>query len=364
MYIRRMTLSVGTNYDITISPIGPDHFTWLREKNYAGWVVIMDTHTEQHCLPLIEPYLKGSPIVKITVPPGETHKHLATCKFIWEEMFRGGVGRRWCCLNLGGGVIGDMGGFAASTFKRGMDFVQVPTTLLSQVDASVGGKLGIDFYEVKNSIGLFADPRAVWIDVRFLETLSERELRSGYAEVIKHALIADADQWTSLQRLGSLRGVDWATAIAESVVVKRDIVEQDPYERGVRKALNFGHTIGHAVESYHLHRQDRLLHGEAIAIGFITEAFLSAELGRLTNVDRDAISDYCVKLFGHQRLPKEIYPRLLALMRQDKKNEAAEINFTFLDAPGRASVNNTATADQITRSLDYYNWLSPIRMDV
>ena len=352
-----MTLPVGTEYNIRIEAIGPDHISWLRQKNYAGWVVLVDEHTRRHCLPLLQNALTGLPVVLIEVPTGERHKHLETCRFIWEEMFRAGVGRRWCCLNLGGGVIGDMGGFAASTFKRGMDFVQVPTTLLSQVDASVGGKLGIDFYGVKNSIGLFANPQAVWVDTRFLNTLPEREVRSGYAEIIKHALIADRGQWNELQQWTDVSAVDWDDVIARSVKIKRDIVIEDPYEHGKRKALNFGHTIGHAVESYFLKRENRLLHGEGVAIGMITESWLSCALGTLVEEDLRAITDYGLGLYGHQLIPRTCFEELLALMRQDKKNEADEINFTFLAAPGRAVVNQTATAEEITRSLEYYNSL-------
>ncbi|MCP9237261.1 3-dehydroquinate synthase [Lewinella sp. JB7] len=352
-----MELKVGEDYSIVIDAIGSGHFDWLRDRGYAGWVVIMDEETERHCLPRIQPWLEDVPTVPIVVPAGELHKHLDTCKYIWEEMFRGGVGRRWCCLNLGGGVIGDMGGFAAATFKRGIDFVQIPTTLLSQVDASVGGKLGIDFFAVKNSIGLFANPQAVWVDAGFLRTLPARELRSGYAEIIKHALIANAGQWEEIQQIGDLDSIDWAPVITRSVDIKRRVVLEDPRERGLRKALNFGHTIGHAVESYFLHREDRLLHGEAIAIGMITESWLSHQLGTLGERELADIRQYCLRTYGHQHVPESSYRELLDLMRQDKKNDGEEINFTFLDRPGVAAVNRTATADMITRSLNYYNTL-------
>ncbi|CAH1002154.1 3-dehydroquinate synthase [Neolewinella maritima] len=352
-----MTLPVGTDYDIRIEPIGATHFDWLRKRDYAGWVVLVDDHTRADCLPLIEAELAGTPTVIIEVPAGERFKHLDTCRFIWEEMFRGGVGRRWCCLNLGGGVIGDMGGFAASTYKRGIDFVQLPTTLLSQVDASVGGKLGIDFYDVKNSIGLFKDPIAVWVDTRFLATLPARELRSGYAEVIKHSLIADRQQWDEIREWTDLSAVNWTDIIPHSVRIKRDIVLEDPFEHGKRKALNFGHTIGHAVESYFLNRENRLLHGEGVAVGMITESWLSADRGTLAEEDLARITDYCLRVYGHQPIPRDCFDELIQLMRQDKKNERGEINFTFLARPGEAVVNQTATADQITRSLEYYNAL-------
>ncbi len=351
-----MTLSVQ-DYSIEIAPIAGEHFRWLTARGYAGWVIITDENTHRHCLPLLAEWLREQPKLVIQVPAGERHKHLDTCRYIWEEMFRGGVGRRWCCLNLGGGVIGDMGGFAAATFKRGMDFVQIPTTLLSQVDASVGGKLGIDFYGVKNSIGLFANPIAVWVDVRFLRTLPEREIRSGYAEVVKHALIADGEQWKKLMELKDLTAVDWEPIIAHSVDIKREIVQEDPYEQGRRKALNFGHTVGHAVESYLLQQEERLLHGEAVAVGMIAEAWLSRETGHLAAEDLAAVSRYCLSVYGFQGIPEESYPRLMELMRQDKKNDTAAINFTLLDRPGACTVNGTATVEVIARSLDYYNSL-------
>ncbi len=352
-----MTLSVGQDYDIRIDSLGPSHFDWLQARDYAGWVVLYDAHTRDHCLPLLEPFLADRRVVRVEVPSGERHKHLDTCRFIWESLFRDGVGRRWCCLNLGGGVIGDMGGFAAATFKRGIDFVQIPTTLLSQVDASVGGKLGIDFYDVKNSIGLFANPQAVWVDPGFLRTLPPRELRSGFAEVIKHALIADAQQWGELKTVTDLNSLDWPAVIGHSVAIKRDVVEQDPHERGIRKALNFGHTIGHAVESWHLNRTDRLFHGEAVATGMITESWISQRQRGLTPDQLEEITRYCLAIYGHQPVPESSFPELIALMRQDKKNESTEINFTLLDAPGRAVVNEAATPDVILESLRYYNSL-------
>ena len=352
-----MTLDVGEAYQIRIETLSAEHFSWLRQRKYSGWVILADERTAHHCLPLLEPHLAEQKSVTIVVPAGERHKHLDTCRYIWEEMFRGGVGRRWCCLNLGGGVIGDMGGFAASTFKRGMDFIQIPTTLLSQVDASVGGKLGIDFYEIKNSIGLFADPQAVWVDSRFLQTLPPRELRSGYAEVLKHALIADRSEWQKLRSVEEPTTLDWEAVIGHSVAIKRDIVLEDPYEKGARKALNFGHTVGHAVESVRLNTEDRLLHGEAIAMGMICEAWLSHRAGLLSADELTDIATVLQRVYGHSIVPEDCFPTLLDLMRQDKKNEAEEINFTFLRSIGRAVVNETATPGEILESLRYYNRL-------
>ena len=351
-------LEVGQDYSIRIERIGPDHIADLSARGYAGWVVIADQHTAKACLPKLEELLpRDQRIECIVVPAGEQHKHLDTCRFIWDKLFAAGAGRNWCCLNLGGGVVGDMGGFAAATFKRGMDFIQIPTTLLSQVDASVGGKLGIDYHGVKNSIGVFQNPRAVWVHPGFLATLPPREVRSGFAEVIKHALIADGPAWNTLSQVDDLSSLDWTPIISDSVDIKRRIVLADPLEKGARKALNFGHTVGHAVESYFLELPEPLLHGEAVAIGMICEAWMSARAGLLPAADYEAIAALILRIYGHRSVPGDSFPRLLDLMRQDKKNEGSEINFTFLTGLGSHRVNATATPEVIRESLLTYNAL-------
>ncbi|MEM6771030.1 MAG: 3-dehydroquinate synthase family protein, partial [Bacteroidota bacterium] len=271
------------------------------------------------------------------------------------KMFTGGVGRRWCAICLGGGVLEDMSGFVASTFKRGIDFLQIPTTLLSMVDSSVGGKLGVDFNQLKNSIGVFANPIAVWIDPVFLKTLSAREIRSGYGEIIKHGLIADQEQWETILAIKDLKTVNWQSIIPASVNVKREIVLVDPFEGGLRKALNFGHTIGHAIESYWLATPSRLLHGEAIAAGMAMEAWLSVRLSSLKELDLNQIARYILDIYGHQLIPEEAFSALLNLMRQDKKNEDERINFTLLEAPGKAVVNATAEGALIEEAMRWYN---------
>ena len=354
-----MTLPVADQYDIQFGRLSEVHFDWLRARGYAGWVVFVDTNTRRDCLPLIERYLDHPNVVVVEAPEGEPHKHLGTCEQLWAELFAGKVGRRWCAVCLGGGVLEDMAGFVASTYKRGIDFLQIPTTLLSMVDSSVGGKLGVDFRGLKNSIGVFNDPIGVWIDPLFLNTLPPREVRSGYAEMVKHALIADNDQWERLRMITDLTAVDWERLIPGSVRIKRDIVLEDPYEAGLRKALNFGHTIGHALETYWLHTDARLLHGEAIAAGMIVESWLSARLSGLAENDLSTIVAYLHNVYGHQAVPEAAFPELLELMRQDKKNEDDRINFTLLEAPGRARINATAPAELIEQGLRYYNLLSP-----
>ena len=350
-----MKLSVAEHYDITFGPVTTEHFAWLRARDYAGWVVFVDTNTAEHCLPLLQEHLDHPNVEIIVAPAGEPNKHLGTCQDLWQQLFDSAVGRRWCAICLGGGVLADMAGFVASTYKRGIDFLQIPTTLLSQVDSSVGGKLGVDFYQLKNSIGLFANPIAVWIDPHFLATLPAREVRSGYAEMLKHGLIADREQWSTLRKNTSLEDVDWASLIPASVDIKRRIVLEDFYETGLRKALNFGHTIGHAIESYFLETPRRLFHGEAIAAGMIMESWLSVRLSTLKESKLERIAEYFLEIYGHQPIPRQAYPELIRLMHNDKKNENSRINFTLLAAPGEAVVNQTAEPELIVEALDYYN---------
>ncbi|HEY8400693.1 MAG TPA: 3-dehydroquinate synthase family protein, partial [Cytophagaceae bacterium] len=250
---------------------------FLQGKQYSSVCVIADENTEKHCFPLLLPALQKYHL--ITIPSGEENKTLSTCERIWKGMTDQQLDRKAVVINLGGGVIGDMGGFCASTYKRGIDFIQIPTTLLSQVDASVGGKLGVDFFSYKNHIGVFKEPAAVFINADFLKTLDPAELRSGFAEIIKHCLIADKTKWEEISRK-SLAEQNWEDLIAHSVEIKSKVTTADPTEQGLRKILNFGHTIGHAIESYYLTIKDKkLLHGEAIAIGMVAESYIAEKRG-------------------------------------------------------------------------------------
>lgn len=319
---------------------------------YSQVLALVDEHTAQYCLPLLHEHLTGQALQVILIPAGEQHKHIGTCTHIWQQMMDAGTDRRALLLNLGGGVIGDMGGFCAATFKRGLDFIQVPTTLLSQVDASVGGKLGIDFGALKNGIGVFQNPRGVFIEPAFLQTLPDRELRSGFAEVIKHALIADATQWDALKKVTNLREVDWPSFLAPSLRIKQAIVEADPHERGLRKALNFGHTIGHAVEGTALHTSNPLLHGEAIAVGMIAEAYLSFKLLGLPQSQYQAIKDYLTQLYEPQALKASDYKAYVQLMKQDKKNEGSRILFSLINPIGQAVINVEVEEPVIVEALN------------
>ncbi len=306
----------------------------LKETAYSSLFVLVDENTREHCLSLIKDTLPDNTKI-IDIQSGEIHKTLDTCKIIWEALLNGGADRQSLLINLGGGVIGDMGGFCASTFMRGIRFVQIPTTLLSQVDASVGSKLGVDFQQVKNIIGLFQDPIAVLIDPTFLKTLPSAELRSGYAEVIKHALIYDAELWAQLQSIDQVATVGkWDALIYRSVQIKQEIVEQDRKEKSLRKILNFGHTIGHAIESYFLTTDTPLLHGEAIAWGMYAECILSQQLLGLSDQDVQSAHRYLEKIYADKKPVKWDTDALLKYMRQDKKNVNQKISFSLLDRLG------------------------------
>lgn len=330
----------------------------IQNGQYSKVLVLVDRNTAENCLPVFQkllPWLDDYDIIE--VDPGEENKNIDFCIGIWQMMLDFGADRRSLLINLGGGVVTDMGGFAASTFKRGFDFVQVPTTLLSQVDASVGGKTGIDMGEVKNIIGTFTQPRAVFISTLFLESLDQRQLKSGMAEIIKHGLISDADYYHRVKNLQpeAIRMED----IRHSVSIKNRVVLEDPQEEGLRKILNFGHTIGHAVEGHALvHDADPLLHGEAIGIGMICEAYLSHRLNGLGQDELEDIVETFKNLYGLYPLDAANDDALLAIMANDKKNVQEQIGFSLLKRIGEATYGQYVSRELILESLDYYRNLA------
>jgi 3-dehydroquinate synthase len=324
---------------------------FLNNRSFTRIAVLADHNTRRHCLPVIQQITGTSSL--ILIPPGEVYKNLATCELIWDEMTKAGLDRKSLLINLGGGVIGDMGGFCASAFKRGIAFVNLPTTLLSMVDASVGGKLGIDFKGYKNHIGFFAMPDSVVIDAVFLKTLPENELRSGFAEVIKHCLIRDEAKWDGL-RLREFRDQPWDDLIAHSVRIKSEIVAEDPRESGIRKILNFGHTLGHAIESYFLDINSPVLHGEAVAAGMICELFLSEEVNGLDGATAALAREYILKTFGKLEIDAADAGKILNLTLQDKKNEGGELRFSLLAEIGKTSHNVPVSREQAEKALIKY----------
>ena len=330
----------------------PDFFYTSKFSQVA---VLVDENTLEHCYPMVKEFMPRH--VLIEIKSGEVNKTLSTCEKIWSKLTESAFDRKSLLVNLGGGVIGDMGGFCASAYKRGISFINIPTTLLASVDASVGGKLGIDFHGFKNHIGFFQEPDAVLIDPIFLQTLPYRQLCSGFAEVIKHGLIADHDYYAQVISKG-LDQENWNAVIAHSVEIKKAIVAEDPKETGLRKILNFGHTVGHAIESHYLETEEPLLHGEAISIGMICEAFLSTKLCGLGNDDLKSISLSVLKVFGHFPLHKKGFPSMLKRMYQDKKNISNALNHSLIQKIGVATYDIAVDEKDVLDSLFYYNQLT------
>lgn len=342
------------DYNIHVGDIWKTLNSFLDISNYSKHIIIVDENTKRYCLPgfLEKTDLKEIEIIEIQ--SGEQHKNIHTCTFIWKKMIESNTDRKALVIPLGGGVIGDMGGFCAATYKRGLDFIQVPTTLLSNVDSSIGSKLGIDFAEIKNSIGLFKNPKAVFINPDFLKTLPDREIRSGFAEIIKHCLIADVDLWNEIKGIQKLEEVDWTALMIPSLKIKREVVNTDPFEQNIRKALNFGHTIGHAIESHALKSSMPLTHGESIAIGMICECYLSNQNNDLDSESTELISKFILNIYGKYSLKSEYFSELIRLMKNDKKNVGSKINFTILKEIGVAEINQTFEEELVIESLSYY----------
>ncbi len=321
----------------------------LRLRSYSAVGVLTDENTRRHCYPLIAGKLPQHHLFQI--PSGEDQKTLGTCEKIWQQLTDLRFDRHAVLLLLGGGVIGDMGGFCAATYKRGIDFVILPTTLLSQVDASVGGKLGVDFHGLKNHIGVFQLPRLTVISTDFLETLPERELRSGFAEVIKHCLISDATMWGKLKRR-KLQSQNWRTLVKHSVAFKYRVVSKDPKEKGLRKILNFGHTIGHALETHFLNSGKRIFHGEAIAAGMMMESSIAVGKKLMSKQEADEVAGYLIGLFGKLELPDP--SQILPLVQQDKKNRGNKILLALPHGIGKAVWDIPVSPSEIERAMDVY----------
>ena len=322
----------------------------LSSADYSQVFILVDENTRKHCLPILEKEI-DTEVKLIQIASGEIHKNIDTCQLIWNELIKNGADRHSCLLNLGGGVIGDMGGFCASTFMRGIHFFQIPTTLLSQVDASVGSKLGIDFNGIKNIIGVFNEPQAVIIYPNFIDTLDKRELRSGYAEIIKHALIKDKELWKQISSYSQLANIPFAAIIHRNVEIKKEVVDQDPLEQGLRKILNFGHTIGHAIETQLLISENRLLHGEAIAIGMICEAWIANHLAMITIDQFVELQSYILNIYDD--LPNQIESKkeILQHMKKDKKNKSGIIRASIINDIGSCGFNIPLSEELLIESL-------------
>lgn len=323
--------------------------------------ILVDENTRHHVLPrLLSSATALSDAKIITVKPGDINKNLESLALIWSELQNGGANRRSLMINLGGGMVTDMGGFAASTFKRGLRFVNIPTTLLSAVDAAVGGKTGINFNGLKNEIGVFNEADAVIISTCYFSTLPVEELHSGYAEMLKHGLIDNEENYNRLlgYRIEDADSERLLSLLRESVMVKRRIVEEDPHEHGIRRALNLGHTAGHAFESLAMRRCNPIPHGYAVAWGCVVELVLSHMKAGFPSSELQRFARYVYDNYGSMHVTCDDYPEILELMHHDKKNISNKINFTLLSGIGEIMIDRTATEEEIKTALDIFRDLT------
>lgn len=332
----------------------------LSRLTYDKLFILTDTHTRESCFPRIKDIPEVQNARLITIQAGDTHKDLAQVAEIWNILSGEGASRNSLLINLGGGMITDLGGFAGATFKRGLQTVNIPTTLMASVDAAVGGKTGINFNGLKNEIGSFYPPKYVLIDCSFLQTLDRDNILSGYAEMIKHALISNKEHYNALMRF-DLSEADLSPLtshlpplVKSSVEIKEEIVRQDPKEHGIRKALNFGHTIGHAVESLSFRKGTPLLHGHAVAVGLVCELYLSYKQCRFPSDTLSQVTHYIKELYPPFYYDCKDYGTLYELMTHDKKNQSGIINFTLLSGIGEVNINQSVNKDLILESLDFY----------
>jgi 3-dehydroquinate synthase len=335
-------------FDDSLESLG----AYLSENKYSAVFILVDENTKEHCLPLLKSVITEFNLIE--TESGEENKNLQTCECIWQQLIEKNADRKAVVVNLGGGVIGDMGGFAAGCYKRGIDFVNVPTTLLSQVDSSIGGKLGIDFKYGKNLIGLFRNPMLVVVSAAFFKTLPKRQFINGWAEIFKHALIKDKEQW-EVYKTTDISTCAMNPVVYASLLIKKSVVEEDPFERGLRKILNFGHTIGHAIETYSLeHDSDSLLHGEAIAIGMICEAYLSVQKCGLKENELKEIQTLLITHFPKRAIAGFDRDTLFKIMQSDKKNQGDKMLFALLNEIGSCVYDVEVTQTEIAVAIDYY----------
>lgn len=327
----------------------------VEENQYSSVFILVDENTLAHCYPrFAQHFITEKHIEIIQIEAGEEHKNIETCIGVWNAMTDLGADRKSLLITIGGGVITDLGGFVASTFKRGIDFINVPTTLLSMVDASVGGKTGVDLGVLKNQVGLFANPEMVIVDTEYLQTVSPREIRSGTAEIIKYGLTYDQFLYNQIATNTNLNIVD---LIHRSIEIKNEVVLQDPKEMGLRKILNFGHTIGHAIESYFLEHTDKekLTHGEAIAIGMVCECYISLKLFNFPENKLAEIKNTIVSIYGKTKIIEDDFNGILELLKHDKKNVNGQVNFTLLNDIEQFELDCKVNTDLIIASLYFYN---------
>lgn len=332
--------------------------TYIETNNPSIIFILVDTNTHDDCLPQFLSQLESGDIqVEVMeIPDGEENKTIDICMGVWEALSEYNADRKSLLINLGGGVVTDLGGFVASTYMRGIKYINIPTSLLAMVDASVGGKTGVDLGSLKNQVGVISEGDMVGIDVSFLSTLPQNEMVSGFAEMLKHGLIYDKAYWNTLTNLDRLDVSDLDKLIYDSVIIKNKVVSEDPTEQGLRKILNFGHTLGHAIESYFLDYTEKttLLHGEAIAIGMILEAYISTKICGFSEENLKSVTAQILKTFNKVDIELEDYAPIMKLMLHDKKNSHGIIKFVLLEAIGKAKIDCQAYNELIIEAFEYY----------
>ena len=348
----------ANNYPVHFNEKGYEALnSHLKTTKYSNVFIITDSNTNEYCLHKFLPYLETDLTIEIIeFEAGEINKNIDTCIEVWKVLTDLGADRKSLVINLGGGVVTDLGGFVASTFKRGVDFINIPTTLLSMVDASVGGKTGVDLGNLKNQIGVINVPTMVLIDTQYLETVPQNELRSGLAEMLKHGLIFDKNYWEQFLDISTIDFSDLDLLIHRSVVIKNEIVMQDPTEKNIRKALNFGHTLGHAIESYFLENENKttLLHGEAIAVGMILESFISWQNKLITEIEYRQIKLAINAIYEAVQIDENDLQPIMDLLIHDKKNEFGTIQFALIDGIGSIKINQLVENELILSAFEDY----------
>jgi 3-dehydroquinate synthase len=349
---------LSTNYYVHFQENAYSSLHSYLDENFCSKIFILaDNNTKEFCLPR---FLKKTnfnvTIEIIEIKAGEAFKNIDTCADLWKSLSDLGADRKSLMINLGGGVITDMGGFVASTFKRGIHFINVPTTLLSMVDASVGGKTGVDLGVLKNQIGLFSNPEMVLIDMDFLHTVSQREMKSGLAEIIKYGFTFDKSLWRNIQTFTNIELEKIRPLIYRSIEIKNEVVLQDLLENNLRKSLNFGHTIGHAIESYFLDSATKkdLTHGEAIAVGMVIELYYSSKLYDFPLALVDDLKAFINHFYGEVSIGQNDFDPIIDLMKYDKKNVSGKVNFVLLEAMETCLIDVQVNPDLLKEGLLYY----------
>lgn len=348
----------ANGYEVNFNENGYDLLhKFIADNNYSSLFILVDSNTNEKCLMRFLSFLSTDKNIEIIeIEAGESEKNITTCVEIWSILTELGTDRKSLLINVGGGVITDIGGFVASTFKRGIDFINIPTSLLAMVDASIGGKNGVDLGNLKNQIGVINSPKMVLVDTSYLNTLPQNEMRSGLAEMLKHGLIADANYWKHFKDLNQSDLADFDVLIHRSIEIKNEIVTQDPTENGIRKALNFGHTLGHAIESYFLENENKtpLLHGEAVAVGMILESYISWQKKLISETEYAEIKNVIAAIFETILFEEKDLQPILDLLIHDKKNEYGKVQFALLDRIGAITINQEVDNELILKSFKDY----------